>query len=109
MAAQDRVEEILYELKQEEAARETDLPDRYGETCPRRRSGEPENRPSDPLDDSSPTSAPAGASSISSHQRPDGDAIGSAVGMALALRALGKQAEVVMDALPPHYLQPFPA
>ena len=27
---------------------------------------------------------------ISSHQRPDGDAIGSAVAMALALRALGK-------------------
>jgi len=45
---------------------------------------------------------------ISSHQRPDGDAIGSAVGMALALRALGKHAEVVMDALPPHVLQPFP-
>lgn len=28
--------------------------------------------------------------------------------MALALRALGKHAEVVMDALPPHFLQPFP-
>jgi phosphoesterase RecJ-like protein len=45
---------------------------------------------------------------LSSHQRPDGDAIGSAVGMALALRALGKSAEVVMDATPPHFLQPFP-
>jgi bifunctional oligoribonuclease and PAP phosphatase NrnA len=46
---------------------------------------------------------------LSSHQRPDGDAIGSAVGMALALRGLGKQAEVVMDAVPPHFLQPFPS
>ena len=46
---------------------------------------------------------------LSSHQRPDGDAIGSAVGMALALREMGKSAEVVMDATPPHYLQPFPA
>jgi phosphoesterase RecJ-like protein len=46
---------------------------------------------------------------VSSHQRPDGDAIGSAVGMALALRELGKHAEVVMDAVPPHFLSPFPA
>ena len=46
---------------------------------------------------------------LSSHQRPDGDAIGSAVGFALALRELGKQAEVVMDAVPPHFLRPFPA
>ena len=46
---------------------------------------------------------------LSSHQRPDGDAIGSAVGFALALRELGKQAEVVMDAAPPHFLSPFPA
>lgn len=46
---------------------------------------------------------------VSSHQRPDGDAIGSAVGFALALRELGKQAEVVMEAVPPHFLQPFPA
>ena len=45
---------------------------------------------------------------VSSHQRPDGDAIGSAVGMALALRALGKEATVVMDAVPPAFLQPFP-
>ena len=46
---------------------------------------------------------------LSSHQRPDGDAIGSAVGFALALQALGKQASVVMDAEPPHFLRPFPA
>ena len=45
---------------------------------------------------------------LASHQRPDGDAVGSAVGMALALRSLGKRAEVVMDAPPPHFLQPFP-
>jgi phosphoesterase RecJ-like protein len=46
---------------------------------------------------------------VSSHQRPDGDAIGAAVGIALALRDLGKTAEVVMDAVPPHFLRPFPA
>ncbi len=45
---------------------------------------------------------------VSSHQRPDGDAVGSAVAMALTLRALGKQATVVMDAVPPAFLQPFP-
>jgi phosphoesterase RecJ-like protein len=45
---------------------------------------------------------------LTSHQRPDGDAIGSAVGMALALRGLGKEARVVMDAVPPVFLQPFP-
>jgi phosphoesterase RecJ-like protein len=46
---------------------------------------------------------------VSSHQRPDGDAIGSAVGLALTLEQLGKAAVVVMDAVPPHYLRPFPA
>ena len=45
---------------------------------------------------------------ISSHQRPDGDAIGSAMAGAYALRAMGKQADVVFDATPPHFLQPFP-
>jgi bifunctional oligoribonuclease and PAP phosphatase NrnA len=45
---------------------------------------------------------------ISSHQRPDGDAIGSAMAAALALRAQGKHAEVVFDAIPPHFLRPFP-
>ena len=45
---------------------------------------------------------------VTSHQRPDGDAIGSACAMALALQALGKHATVVMDAVPPAYLQPFP-
>jgi phosphoesterase RecJ-like protein len=46
---------------------------------------------------------------LSSHQRPDGDAIGSAVGMALALQTLGKEATVVMDGVPPAFLLPFPA
>ena len=45
---------------------------------------------------------------IASHQRPDGDAIGSAMAMALALRAMGKTATVVTDAIPPVFLQPFP-
>jgi phosphoesterase RecJ-like protein len=45
---------------------------------------------------------------VASHQRPDGDAIGSAMAMALTLRALGKDAIVVTDAIPPVFLQPFP-
>jgi phosphoesterase RecJ-like protein len=45
---------------------------------------------------------------VASHQRPDGDAIGSAMAMALALRAMGKDAIVVTDAIPPVFLQPFP-
>jgi phosphoesterase RecJ-like protein len=45
---------------------------------------------------------------VTSHQRPDGDAIGSAVAMALALRAMGKSATVVFDDVPPTFLQPFP-
>jgi bifunctional oligoribonuclease and PAP phosphatase NrnA len=45
---------------------------------------------------------------IASHQRPDGDAIGSAMGMALALRAIGKEATVVTDGIPAAFLQPFP-
>ena len=45
---------------------------------------------------------------IASHQRPDGDAVGSAMAMALALGALGKQATVVTDAPLPAFLQPFP-
>lgn len=45
---------------------------------------------------------------VSSHQRPDGDAIGSAMAMVLALRVMGKEAEAVMDAVPPVFLRPFP-
>jgi phosphoesterase RecJ-like protein len=45
---------------------------------------------------------------VTSHQRPDGDAIGSAVAMALALRSLGKEATVVFDDVPPLFLRPFP-
>jgi phosphoesterase RecJ-like protein len=45
---------------------------------------------------------------VASHQRPDGDAIGSAMAMALALRRLGKEATVVTDAIPAVFLQPFP-
>jgi phosphoesterase RecJ-like protein len=44
---------------------------------------------------------------ITSHARPDGDSIGSQVALALALRALGKDARMVnRDAPPAHYL-PF--
>jgi phosphoesterase RecJ-like protein len=45
---------------------------------------------------------------VASHQRPDGDAVGSAMAMALALRAMSKEAVVVTDAALPAFLQPFP-
>ena len=45
---------------------------------------------------------------VASHERPDGDAVGSAMAMALALRAMGKEATVVTDAVLPVYLRPFP-
>ena len=45
---------------------------------------------------------------ICSHSRPDGDAVGSQLAMAYALRALGKHVEVVdADPVPPH-LAAFP-
>ena len=45
---------------------------------------------------------------ISSHVRPDGDAVGSSLAMAYALRALGKDARVVFKDPAPEQLQPFP-
>jgi phosphoesterase RecJ-like protein len=45
---------------------------------------------------------------LSSHSRPDGDAVGSALAAAFALRRLGKEATVVMDGAAPPSLQPFP-
>ena len=46
---------------------------------------------------------------VSSHERPDGDAIGSGMALVLALRALGKDAHLVMCDTPPPSLAPFPA
>jgi bifunctional oligoribonuclease and PAP phosphatase NrnA len=45
---------------------------------------------------------------VSSHERPDGDAVGSGMALVLALRALGVDARMAMPAPPPPYLQPFP-
>jgi phosphoesterase RecJ-like protein len=45
---------------------------------------------------------------ISSHARPDGDAIGSQLAAALALRALGKQVAIVNADPPPPPLRQFP-
>ncbi len=45
---------------------------------------------------------------ISSHVRPDGDAIGSQLAMAYALRALGKQVRIVDGDRPPTPLLVFP-
>src|SRR5258707_1260954 len=45
---------------------------------------------------------------ISSHARPDGDALGSQLAMAYALKALGKTVRVIdTDPVPPQF-QPFP-
>ena len=46
---------------------------------------------------------------ISTHMRPDGDALGSALGLAYALRLKGKQSQVVIASpLPPRYLEMVP-
>jgi bifunctional oligoribonuclease and PAP phosphatase NrnA len=45
---------------------------------------------------------------ISSHVRPDGDSIGSSVAMALALRAIGKDARVIHADPAPAPFAPFP-
>jgi bifunctional oligoribonuclease and PAP phosphatase NrnA len=45
---------------------------------------------------------------ISSHSRPDGDSIGSSLAMAFALRAIGKEAEVVHADPAPGPLMQFP-
>jgi len=45
---------------------------------------------------------------IASHVRPDGDAVGSQLAMALALERLGKQVRVVSRDAPPAPLQAFP-
>jgi len=45
---------------------------------------------------------------IVSHTRPDGDAIGSSLAMAYALRELGKEARVVSKDQPPPPMQVFP-
>ena len=45
---------------------------------------------------------------ITSHARPDGDAIGSSMAMAYALRALGKEVRVVSRDAPPPPLMAFP-
>ena len=45
---------------------------------------------------------------VSSHERPDGDAIGSGMALVLALRGMGTEARMVMCDRPPPSLQPFP-
>lgn len=45
---------------------------------------------------------------VTSHARPDGDAIGSALGLGLLLRKMGKHAEVVMGDTVPVIYKPLP-
>src|SRR5687768_9223161 len=45
---------------------------------------------------------------LSSHSRPDGDSIGSQLALAFALRALGKEAEIVNADPAPEPLMSFP-
>jgi len=43
---------------------------------------------------------------VTAHVNPDGDAVGSAAALALALQSLGKEAEAVFDSPPPAKLLP---
>ena len=45
---------------------------------------------------------------VASHERPDGDAIGSGMALVLALRAGGVDARMVVPEAPPPYLRPVP-
>ncbi len=45
---------------------------------------------------------------LTSHSRPDGDAIGSVLACSEILRRMGKQAEVVLNGPVPHIYQPLP-
>src|ERR1700730_18095096 len=45
---------------------------------------------------------------LTSHARPDGDAIGSALGCCQILRSMGKEAEVVLRDGVPRIYQPLP-
>jgi bifunctional oligoribonuclease and PAP phosphatase NrnA len=45
---------------------------------------------------------------VTSHERPDGDAVGSSMAMAYALRHLGKHVRVVSSDPPPPPMAPFP-
>ena len=128
VAAHDRIERIIQDLHVEreahpelnalvEAPAESDARSRAGGEGAgpggRRRAGRARMRSRMSLHSSPPPELIAAIHRghrfyVTSHQRPDGDAIGSAVGMALALQALGKQVTVVMDAVPPSFLQPFP-
>jgi bifunctional oligoribonuclease and PAP phosphatase NrnA len=45
---------------------------------------------------------------VASHERPDGDAIGSGMAAVLALRAIGVDARMVVNLPPPPFLAPFP-
>jgi bifunctional oligoribonuclease and PAP phosphatase NrnA len=45
---------------------------------------------------------------LTSHARPDGDAVGSVLACSQILRAMGKQAEVVLSDGVPRIYQPLP-
>src|SRR5262245_28439499 len=49
----------------------------------------------------------AGSIVIASHVQPDGDALGSAVGLGLGLRQLGKSVRVALSDEPPEKFRPF--
>ena len=46
---------------------------------------------------------------VASHERPDGDALGSGMAAVLALRAIGVEAHMVVNGALPPFLTPFPA
>jgi bifunctional oligoribonuclease and PAP phosphatase NrnA len=103
VAHQDRIEQILRDLHTEEANRST-----------------PSLPPMEPEPTMTATRADATVSEVASeirrhqrfvlasHVRPDGDAIGSQLAMAFALRALGKEVRVVNRDPAPDTLLDFP-
>ena len=83
IAGQDRIEQILNEIRADAAARRPPTHD-------------DDNAPEHSAR-SSTRFAPRQRFVISSHSRPDGDSIGSQLAMAYALRALGKEVDVVNE------------
>ena len=109
IANQDRIEQILRDLHQEEA-RAAAPPARPPRMLPAR-------PPLLPMTTTSTDTTLAQVADairarrrfvVVSHARPDGDAIGSQVAMALALRALGKDVRMVAHDPAPQQMQDFP-
>ena len=89
VGAQDRIEQIIQEIHAEDAARTVDDPGIVDTVADGKDATTVKN--DEPARLSSSQRIKQGQRFVvASHQRPDGDAIGSAMAMALALRAIGQ-------------------